>query len=49
MKLARKLGIVVAASAVSFGLLGVSAPANANADTSWGCGGYCLQSPGGTR
>jgi hypothetical protein len=40
MNIARKLGILVAASALSVGLLGVSAPAQAR-DTSWGCGGYC--------
>jgi hypothetical protein len=40
MNIARKLGIIVAASALSVGLLGVSAPAQAK-DTSWGCGGYC--------
>ena len=40
MKIARKVGITVAATIVSFGLLGVSAPAHAM-DTSWGCGGHC--------
>lgn len=40
MNIARKLGIIVAASALSVGLLGVSAPAEAR-DSSWGCGGYC--------
>lgn len=34
MKIVRKLGIVVAASAVSLGLLGITAPAHA--DLSWG-------------
>ena len=39
----RKFGITVAATAVSLGLLGVSAPAEAR-DTSWG---YVIQkSPG---
>ena len=40
MNFARKLGILVAASALSLGLVGVSAPAQAK-DSSWGCGGYC--------
>jgi hypothetical protein len=48
MKFARRLAIVIAATAVSFGVLGSSAPAQA--DSSWGCGGYCLNSPdGGSR
>ncbi len=41
MNLARKIGITVAATALSLGLLGVSAPAQAVKDSSWGCGGYC--------
>ena len=41
MNLARKIGITVAATALSLGLLGVSAPAQAVRDSSWGCGGYC--------
>jgi hypothetical protein len=45
MKTARKIGILVAASALSVGLLGVSAPAQAK-DSSWGCGGYCRTVPG---
>jgi hypothetical protein len=40
MNITRKIGITVAATAVSLGLLGVSAPAQAR-DTSWGCGGPC--------
>ncbi len=43
MDLTRKFGIFVAATAVSLGLLGVSAPAQAR-DTSWGCGGPCAVS-----
>jgi len=39
MKNVRRAGIVLAATVMSFGLLGISAPANA--DSSWGCGGYC--------
>ncbi|GGO73412.1 hypothetical protein [Nocardioides deserti] len=35
MNIARKVGITIAAAAVSVGLLGISAPA-AHADTSWG-------------
>lgn len=42
MKILRKVGITFAATAVSFGLLGVSAPAHALVDSSWGCGGYCM-------
>lgn len=41
MSFARKVGITVAATAISLGLLGVSAPAHAK-DSSWGCGGYCI-------
>ncbi|VXC37842.1 hypothetical protein [Nocardioides sp. AX2bis] len=41
MNITRKIGITVAATAVSLGLLGVSAPAQAR-DSSWGCGGPCL-------
>ncbi len=41
MNIARKVGITVAATAVSLGLLGVSAPAQAR-DSSWGCGGPCI-------
>lgn len=37
--LGRKIGITVAATAVSLGLLGVSAPAEAK-DTSWGYATY---------
>lgn len=40
MNIARKIVITVAATALSVGLLGVSAPAQAK-DSSWGCGGYC--------
>ncbi len=36
MKKVRKLGVVLAACAVSFGILGVSAPAHAKMDSSWG-------------
>lgn len=35
MNIVRKVGITIAAAAVSVGLLGISAPA-AHADTSWG-------------
>ncbi len=37
MKIASKVGIVVATVAMSIGLLG--SPAEANRDTSWGCPG----------
>ncbi len=43
MDLTRKIGITIAATAVSLGLLGVSAPAQAR-DSSWGCGGPCAVS-----
>lgn len=43
MKFARRLGIVIAATTVSLGLLGLTAPAQA--DSSWGCGGYCVKAP----
>jgi len=39
MSIVGRFGIMIAATAVSIGLLGISAPAQA--DTSWGCGGYC--------
>lgn len=41
MNITRKVCITVAAAAVSFGLLGVAAPAEAR-DSSWGCGGNCI-------
>lgn len=34
MKIARKFGIVVVAATLSFGIVGITAPAHA--DTSWG-------------
>ena len=37
MKKARKVSILLATTAMSLGLLGISAPAQA--DTSWGCPG----------
>ncbi len=43
MNFTRKIGILIAATAVSLGLLGVSAPAQAR-DSSWGCGGPCVVS-----
>jgi hypothetical protein len=45
MNFVRRAGIMIAAAAVSIGLLGIAAPAQA--DTSWGCGGYCRTLPGG--
>ena len=44
MKILRKAGLVVATTAVTLGLLGVAAPAQAM-DSSWGCGGYCRTAP----
>ena len=42
MKIARKVAVALAATGLSIGLLGVAAPAQA--DSSWGCGGWCLLS-----
>ncbi len=44
MNIARKICITVAATALSLGLLGISAPAHAK-DSSWGCGGFCRTAP----
>ena len=44
MNIARKIGITLAATAVSLGLLGFATPAQA--DSSWGCGGYCFAGGG---
>ncbi|MDQ4052175.1 MAG: hypothetical protein M3237_05675 [Actinomycetota bacterium] len=46
MNLARKMCITLAATAVSVGLLGFAAPAEAARDTSWGCGGLCVTASG---
>ena len=45
MRMGRKLCITVAALAVSLGLVGVAAPAQAM-DSSWGCGGACISHSG---
>ncbi len=45
MKFARKVCITLAV-ALSLGLMGAAAPAQANRDTSWGCGGLCVSKPG---
>lgn len=45
MKLARKLALTLAASALGVSMIGLSAPAAHAGDTSWGCGGACR--PGG--
>jgi hypothetical protein len=39
MNIGRKVAVALAAMGLSLGLLGISAPAQA--DSSWGCGGYC--------
>ncbi|CAB4713261.1 unannotated protein [freshwater metagenome] len=39
MKHVRKMTLLVAATAMTAGLVSIGAPAQA--DTSWGCGGYC--------
>jgi hypothetical protein len=41
MNIGRKVAMVLAATGLSLGLLGISAPAQA--DTSWGCGGYGIR------
>ena len=38
--------VCITAAAVSLGLIGMAAPAEAK-DTSWGCGGACIAGPGG--
>lgn len=43
MQLVRKAALVVATTALSLGVLGAAAPAQAM-DTSWGCGGHCRPS-----
>ena len=45
MNFGRKVAVVLAATGLSLGLLGMSAPAQAR-DSSWGCGGYCIVAPG---
>ncbi len=42
----RKLCISIATLAMSIGLVGIAAPAEATKDTSWGCGGLCFAVPG---
>jgi hypothetical protein len=39
MTILRRAGVVLATSIMSLGVLGAVAPAEA--DTSWGCGGFC--------
>lgn len=46
MKIARKLGLASAAAILGLGVLGFASPASA-ADSSWGCGGWCVSKPGG--
>jgi hypothetical protein len=46
MNFARKVCMTAAALAVSLGLVGVAAPAEAYRDTSWGCGGLCFAEAG---
>jgi len=40
MRITRKVAVVLATVGLSLGLVGITAPAQA--DTSWGCGGYCI-------
>jgi len=42
MKNMRKVGLIVATAMLSFGVLGITAPAHANGDTTWGCPG-CIR------
>lgn len=44
MKIARKLGVLVAAATMSLGLISIAPPAQAM-DSSWGCGGRCRTAP----
>ena len=39
MQILRKAAIVLASATVTVGVIGAAAPAQA--DTSWGCGGFC--------
>jgi hypothetical protein len=39
MQILRKAAIVLASATMTVGVLGATAPAQA--DTSWGCGGFC--------
>lgn len=39
MKIVRRAGVVVATAIMTLGAFGAMAPAQA--DTSWGCGGFC--------
>ncbi|MDO9455444.1 hypothetical protein [Nocardioides sp.] len=41
MKLARKLSLTLAATAVATSMIGLAAPAAHAGDSSWGCGGQC--------
>ncbi len=43
MKIMRKVAVVLATAVMSVGVLGATAPAQA--DTSWGCGGFCTPAP----
>jgi hypothetical protein len=40
MQILRKAAIVLASATLTVGIAGATAPAQA--DTSWGCGGFCL-------
>ncbi|WP_298756969.1 hypothetical protein [uncultured Nocardioides sp.] len=39
----RRAAVVLASAIMSVGVLGAAAPAQA--DTSWGCGGFCRSAP----
>lgn len=43
MKIMRRAAVVLASAIMSVGVLGAAAPAQA--DTSWGCGGFCRSAP----
>lgn len=48
MKTAQKLGLAAIVGIFSVGIVGMSAPAHAYSDSSWGCGGWC-KSGGGEK
>jgi hypothetical protein len=45
MKLARKIGLAVAATVLGASAVTLAAPAAHAGDSSWGCGGGCRTAP----
>ena len=41
MKIAQKLGLAAVVGILGVSVIGMSAPAQAANDSSWGCGGWC--------